>query len=70
MWNIKNKLVNITKKKQTHRYREQNSGHQCGGWGNVGVGGTNYGVLERLREGWVVPHGECSQYFVLTVNGK
>ena len=27
-----NKLVNITKKKQTHRYREQTSGYQCG-WG-------------------------------------
>ena len=43
-----NKLVNITEKKQTHRYREQTSGYQ---WGegregvNVGVGGvegTNY----------------------------
>ena len=30
MWNLKkyNKLVNITKKKQTHRYREQTSGYQ------------------------------------------
>ena len=27
---IHNKLVNITKKKQTHRYREQTSGCQCG----------------------------------------
>ena len=25
-----NKLVNITKKKQTHIYREQTSGYQCG----------------------------------------
>ena len=25
-----NKLVNITKKKQTHRYREQTSGYQWG----------------------------------------
>ena len=41
-----NKLVNITKKKQTHRYREQPSGYQWGeGRGNIGmggVGGTNY----------------------------
>ena len=43
-----NKLVNITKKKQTHRYREQTSGYQWGeaGRGNIGVGvglgGTNY----------------------------
>ena len=28
MWNLKNKLVNITKKKQTHRYKEQTSGYQ------------------------------------------
>ena len=39
-----NKLVNITKKKQTHRYREQTSGYQWWGkgqyWGG-GVGGTN-----------------------------
>ena len=28
-----NKLVNIAKKKQTHRYREQTSGYQ---WGEVG----------------------------------
>ena len=36
-----NKLVNITKKKQTHRYREQTSGHQWGeerGGANIGVG--------------------------------
>ena len=30
VWNIKNKLVNITEKKQTHRYREQTSGYQRG----------------------------------------
>ena len=30
IWNLikRNKLVNITKKKQTHRYREQTSGYQ------------------------------------------
>ena len=31
-----NKLVNITKKKQTHRYREQTSGYQ---WGEGSGGG-------------------------------
>ena len=39
MWNLKkyNKLVNITKNKQTYRYREQTSGYQL--WGqNIGVG--------------------------------
>ena len=36
-----NKPVNITKKKQTHTYREQTSGYQWGrevGRGNIGVG--------------------------------
>ena len=37
-----NKLVNITKKKQTHRYKEQTSGYQWGGRvgerGNVEAG--------------------------------
>ena len=44
MWNLKkyNKIVNKTKKKQIHRYREQTSGYQWGegkGRGNIGVGG-------------------------------
>ena len=50
MWNLKkyNKLENIIKKMQTHRYREQTSGYQWGegvgggqdrGWG---LRGTNY----------------------------
>ena len=37
-----NKLVNITEKKQTHRYREQTRGYHWGegrGRGNIGVGG-------------------------------
>ena len=34
VWNQNyNKLVNITKKKETHRYREQTSGYQ---WGREG----------------------------------
>ena len=45
-----NKLVSITKKKQTHRYREQTSGYQRregGGEGEYrgwGLKGTNYWV--------------------------
>ena len=41
-----NKLVNITKKKQTHRYREQTSGYQWregrakGQYRGQGVGGV------------------------------
>ena len=44
--------MNITRKKQTHRYREQTSGYQWGG-GNIGcggVGGTNYSVYDRLKD--------------------
>ena len=43
-----NKLVNVTKNKQTDRYREQDSGYQCGekrGEGQErdgGLRGTNY----------------------------
>ena len=39
MWNLKNKLVDITKKKETHRYREQIRGYQSEEQrGNTGVG--------------------------------
>ena len=41
MWNLKNttKLVNKTKKKHTHRYREQTSIYQWAkGRGNTGFG--------------------------------
>ena len=30
MWNLKNKQVNITNKKKTHRYKEQTRGYQWG----------------------------------------
>ena len=44
-----NKLVNETKKMQSHRYREQTSGYQWGegkGKGNIGVGEkTYYGII-------------------------
>ena len=33
-----NELVNITKKKQTHRFGEQTSGYQWGERGELGVG--------------------------------
>ena len=39
--------MNITKQKQTHRYREQISGYQFGGQGEdrvSGLRGTNYYV--------------------------
>ena len=58
------KLVNKTENKQTHRYREQTSGHQWGkGRGNIGVRDKRY-QLER----YIVQHGEYSQYFIINVN--
>ena len=42
-----NKLVTITKKKQTHRYRGQTSGYHCGGQRQYRGGevvGKNYRV--------------------------
>ena len=45
-----NKLVNKTKKKQAHRYKEQTSSYQWGWWegSNIGVGGE--GVIMGLYE--------------------
>jgi len=42
-----NDLVNITKKKQTHRHREQSSGYQPEkvGRGNIGVGVKRHKLL-------------------------
>ena len=37
-----NKLVNITKKKQKHRYGEQTSGYQWSGRGNIKVRSGRY----------------------------
>ena len=52
MWNLKiyNKLVDITQKKQTHRYREQTSSYRWEGEGREshyrgrGRGGTDHWV--------------------------
>ena len=39
MWNLKNKLMNITKKKKSYRYREQAIGYQWGkGEGTIRIG--------------------------------
>ena len=50
MRNLKNynKLVNITEKNQTHRCREQTSGHQ---WGEQGEGQNRVGWGYKLLEG-------------------
>ena len=68
-----NKLVSITKKKKTHRYREQASGYQWGegrGETTLGWGSGRYkllGVRQATRL-CCIQHGEYSQYFLITVN--
>ena len=41
---VHNKLATITKEKQTHRYREETSGHQWR-WGGTGWGSGRYRLL-------------------------
>ena len=60
-------LVRITNKKWTHRCREQASGSQH----RVGWRGGRCTLLGiRSAQGCIIQHGECSQYFVRTINGK
>ena len=66
--------MNITKKKQTHRYREKITGYQWGEGRGEGqdrgreVGGTNYKVTNNKQQGSIAQHGEYSQYFTITIN--
>ena len=63
--------MNITKKKQTHRYKGQTSGYQWGGRNTIGVGSGRYKLLAiRQAQGCIVQYGEYRQYFVITVSGK
>lgn len=59
--------MNITKKKQSHRCREQTSGDQRGrGTDNVGMGMRE---LQAIGCKTGLQHGECRQYFEIIVNG-
>ena len=66
--------MDITKRKQTHRYREQTSGYQ---WEEGRVGKNNDGELRdkdtmhkiNKLQIYIVLHGECSQYYMITVSG-
>ena len=60
------KVANVTKKKQTHRYREQSSGHQGGGAGESEVQMTVCDINK--LPGYTVPHGEYSQSLMI-ING-
>ena len=65
--------MNITKQKQTHRYREQvisNDGKD-GRKGKIGVGvkvqTTKYKINKLQR--YIVQHRDYIQYFIITLNG-
>ena len=67
-------LVNITNKKQVHRYRKQTSAYQRGkrtGEGQFtgkGLRDTKYYLWNSLQ-GYIIQHREYSQYFKITKNG-
>ena len=67
--------MNITKKKQTRRYRKQTSGYQ---WGERrGTGKIEEGDLEvkttmykiNKLQGYTVQHRDYNQYFIISING-
>ena len=65
-----NKLVNTTKKIQTHRYKEQTSGYQ---WGrdHISWGNGRYKPLDiKQAQEYTVQHGEYRQYFLITITFK
>ena len=67
--------MNVTKQKQTYRYREQTSGYWWGegrGRGKIGVWDqeiqtTMYKI--KKQQGYIVQHRELQHYFVITFNG-
>ena len=66
-------LLNTTKKKQTHKYREETGGYQWkkGGGAISELRSERYKLLGiREAQGCIVQQGEYSQYFVMTVNRK
>ena len=58
--------MNITKKKQTHRYGEQTSGYQYRE--GRGEGQSTMYKINKLQ-GYIVQHREYSQYIIITING-
>ena len=73
VWNLKNKLVNITKKKQTHRHREQIRGYlwrEERGRGSTGVGAQGVQTtLENKPQGYIIQNGDYGQCFIIPVTG-
>ena len=67
--------MNITKKKQTHRYRKQISGYHWGGEGGRSKTGvvdsevqTIMYKINKLR-GYIVQYREYSQNLIIIING-
>ena len=64
--------MNIIKKKQTHKYREQTSrllvGRAKGQYRGRWLRDTNDYIQNKLQ-GYTVQHKEYSQYFIATING-
>ena len=68
MWNIKTnkKQMYVTKQKETHRHRKQNSGERQGGEVHdrgMRLRDTNYYVLNKQQGS-----GKYRHYFVVTLN--
>ena len=68
MRNLKkyHKVVNITKKKQTHRRREQTDGYKWEGGGRAIKGSGRHKLLGMSK----VQHGEYGQNFEMIVNRR
>ena len=67
-----NKLINITKRKQTHRYREQTRGYQWGeGRGRCHIGIEVQDTVDKIDklQSYIIQHREQNQYFMVTRNG-
>ena len=69
--NVKSITVNITKRKQSYRYREQARGYQWGeGRGGARQQGSErYKLLgEKSATRSIVQHGEYIQYVIITLS--
>ena len=64
-----NKVANTTKKKQTHRCREQTDGYKWEGGGRA-IKGSGMWELDRLLGMSKGQHGEYSQNFEIIVNRR
>ena len=66
-------IVNTTKRKQTHRYKELTSVYrwEAEGGGEMSVGDEKVQtIMYKINklQGYIVQHRKCSQYFIIIVN--